>query len=86
MFPVIHKNNHHYVESVDNQDTNVTFVKVKQKAINIFLSTFTYIYIINVLQLDWISDYTGFSLQTAAILLINEIHEITNLVVVGPII
>ena len=49
---------------------------------------------------DNISDHTGFSLQTAAILLINKIHEITlhgisytlliesttNLVLVGPII
>ena len=35
------------------------------------------------LQLECISYSTGFSLQAAAILLINEIHEITFLVVNG---
>ena len=35
------------------------------------------------LQLQFISYRTGFSLQAAAILLINEIHEITFLVVNG---
>ena len=35
------------------------------------------------LQLECISYHTGFSLQAAVILLINEIHEITFLVVNG---
>ena len=38
---------------------------------------------IKLLQLERISYRTGFSLQAAAILLINEIHEITFLVVNG---
>ena len=38
---------------------------------------------IKLLQLECISYRTGFSLQAAAILLINEIHEITFLVVNG---
>ena len=41
------------------------------------------IYVIKLLQLECISYRTGFSLQAAAILLINEIHEITFLVVIG---
>ena len=38
---------------------------------------------IRLLQLECISNHTGFSPQTAAILLINEIHEITFLMVNG---
>ena len=38
---------------------------------------------IRLIQLECISNHTGFSLQMAAILLINNIHEITVLMVNG---
>ena len=54
----------------------------------IFLATvvqyfYFYVYFIKILQLECISDHTDFSLQVPAILLINEIHEITFLTVNG---
>ena len=50
---------------------------------NIYIQFILPIYVIKLLQLECISYRTGFSLQAAAILLINEIHEITFLVVNG---
>ena len=51
--------------------------------VDFLISYSSIVLMIRLLQLECISNHTVFSLQTAAILLINEIHKITFLVVNG---